>query len=117
MKFSIYFCLILTFGQLQKNVTMCPFRRVAKIIRNKSGFFFFFFFFSVWVFFHETSRFTWQQGKGGDIYLTPLYHFHPFHRNLDISQVITAESSSLHIASIVAGLEPGTFRFRASTSR
>ena len=34
------------------------------------------FFFSIWVFFHEHSRFTGQQGKGEGIYLTPLYHFH-----------------------------------------
>ena len=39
-----------------------------------------------------------QQGKGEGIYLTPLYHFHPLHRHLDISRVITAESSPLHIA-------------------
>ena len=32
-KFSICFCLILTFGLLQKNVTTCPF---AKIIQNES---------------------------------------------------------------------------------
>ena len=38
----------------------------------------FFFFFSIWVFFHEHSRFTGQQGKGEGIYLTPLYHFHRF---------------------------------------
>ena len=37
------------------------------------------FFFSIWVFFHEHSRFTGQQGKGEGIYLTPLYHFHPLH--------------------------------------
>ena len=59
---------------------------------------FFFFFFSIWVFFHEHSRFTGQQGKGDGIYLTPLYHFHPLHRHLDISRAITAESSPLHIA-------------------
>ena len=35
------------------------------------------FFFSIWVFFHEHSRFTRQQGKGEGTYLTPLYHFHP----------------------------------------
>ena len=60
-----------------------------------------FFFISSWVFFHEHSRFTGQQGKeggGGGIYLTPLYHFHPLHRHLDISQPITAETSPLHIA-------------------
>ena len=54
-------------------------------------------FFSIWVFFHEHSRFTGQQGKGESIYLTPLYHFHPLHRDLDISREITAESSPLHI--------------------
>ena len=58
----------------------------------------FFFFFSMWVFFHEHSRFTGQQGKGEGIYLTPLYHFHPLHRHLDISWAITAEGSPLHIA-------------------
>ena len=57
------------------------------------------FFFSMWVFFHEHSRFTGQHGKGEGIYLTPLYHFHPLPRHLDISQAITAESSPLHIAS------------------
>ena len=56
------------------------------------------FFFSIWVFFHEHSRFTGQQGKGEGIYLTPLYHFHPLHRHLDISQAITADRSPLHIA-------------------
>ena len=57
-----------------------------------------FFFFSIWVFFHEHSRFTGQQGKGEGIFLTPLYHFHPLHRHLDISRAITAGSSPLHIA-------------------
>ena len=56
------------------------------------------FFFSIWVFFHEHSRFTGQQGKGKAISLSPLYHFHPLHRHLDISQAITANSSPLHIA-------------------
>ena len=58
----------------------------------------FFFFFSIQVFFHEHSRFTGQQGKGEGIYLTPLYHFHPLHRHLDISRAIAAGSSPLHIA-------------------
>ena len=39
MKFPIYFYVILTFGQVQKNVTPCPFRWVAKIIHNESYFF------------------------------------------------------------------------------
>ena len=60
---------------------------------------FFFFFFSIWVFFHEHSRITGLQGKGEGISLTPHYHFHPLHRQLNISRAITAESSPLHIAS------------------
>ena len=62
-----------------------------------------FFFFSIWVFFQEHSRFTGQQGKGEGIYLTPLYHFHPLHRHLDISRAIAAESSPLHIAGSQTG--------------
>ena len=57
------------------------------------------FFFSVWVSFYAHSRFTGQQEKGETIYLTPLYHFHPLYKHLDISRVITAERSPLHIAS------------------
>ena len=53
----------------------------------------FFFFFSIWVFFHENSRFTGQQGKGEGIYLTPLYHFHQLHGHLGISRAITARKS------------------------
>ena len=68
------------------------------IHRILSFFFFFFFFFSIWVLFHEHSQFTGEQGKGEGIYLTPLYHFHPLHRHLDISRAIAAESSPLHIA-------------------
>ena len=50
-------------------------------------------------FFHNHSRTTELQGKGGDISLTPHYHFHPLHRHLDISWTITAGSSPLHIGS------------------
>ena len=50
------------------------------------------------MFFHEHSGFTGLQGKGKGIYCTPLYHFRPLHRHLDISRAITAESSPLHIA-------------------
>ena len=57
------------------------------------------FFFSLWVFFHEHSRFTGQQEKEEGIFLTPLYHFQPFHRHLDIDCAITAESLPLDIAS------------------
>ena len=38
-------------------------------------------------------------GEGRGYSLSPLYHFHPLRRHLDISQAITAESSPLHIAS------------------
>ena len=51
------------------------------------------------VFFHEHSRFTGQQGKGEGINLTPLYHFHPLDRHLNISQAIATKSSPMHIAS------------------
>ena len=54
-------------------------------------------FFSIWLFFHEYSRFTGQQVKGEAISLCPFYHFYPLHRRLDISWVVTAESSLLHI--------------------
>ena len=57
------------------------------------------FVFSIWVFFHEHSRFLGQQGKGKGLCLTPLYHFHLLHRHSDISRVVTAESSHLRIAS------------------
>ena len=60
---------------------------------------FFFDFFSIRVFFHNHSRITGLQEKGEGISLTPHYHFHPFHRHLDISRVITAESSPLHVGS------------------
>ena len=54
--------------------------------------------FSIWLFFPEYSRFTGQQMKGEAIFLYPSYHFHPFHRHLDISLVIATESSPLRIA-------------------
>ena len=52
-------------------------------------------FFLIWVFCHKYSRFIGQQGKGEDISLTPLCHFHSVHRHLDISRMITAKSSPL----------------------
>ena len=59
------------------------------------------FFFSMWVFFNDHSRITALQGKGEGISLTPHYHFHPLHRHLDISRVITAKSSPLHIETLI----------------
>ena len=57
------------------------------------------FFFSIGVFFHYHSRITGLQGKGEGISLTPHYHLHPLHRNLDICRAINADSSPLHIGS------------------
>ena len=51
---------------------------------------------------------------GEAISLSPLYHFHPLHRYLDISQVITAESSPLHIAS--SQTQTGTFVFQVQVA-
>ena len=58
-----------------------------------------FFFFPIWVFFHNHLRITGLQGKEEGIPLIPHYHFHPFHRHLDISWAITTESSPLLIGS------------------
>ena len=55
-------------------------------------------FFSIWLFFHKDPRLIVHQVKTEA--LTPLYHFHQFHRHLDICHAITAGNSSLHIASI-----------------
>ena len=51
------------------------------------------------VFFHEHSWFTEKQGKGENILLTALHHFHPLHRHVDISRTITAERSPLYTSS------------------
>ena len=58
----------------------------------------YFFFFSVRVFFKERSRFTGQRKTEKGTSLTPLYHFRPLNRNLDINCAITAGSPPLHIA-------------------
>ena len=39
-------------------------------------------------------------GEGDATSLTHLYHFHLLHRNLDVSQAITADSSPLRILSM-----------------
>ena len=36
-------------------------------------------------------------GEGGGYSVTPVYHFDPPYRHLEISQAITAESSPLHV--------------------
>ena len=50
------------------------------------------------------------RGRGG-IPLTPYYHFHSFYRHLDISRVITADSSPLPIGR--SWTRTGTFGFWA----
>ena len=59
------------------------------------------YFFSIWISFHEHSRFIGQQGNGEAISVTPLYHFHSLHRHLghlEIILAITTEILPLHIA-------------------
>ena len=50
---------------------------------------FFFFFTNI----HHSQN---SKGNGDVIFLTPLYHFHPLHRHLDISLAITGGNSLLH---------------------
>ena len=69
-------------------------KKFVKLHVNKSWCFFF-----IWDFFHKYSWFTGQQQIGDAISLTPLHHFHPYHRHLDISREITLQSSPLQIVS------------------
>ena len=76
------------------------------------------FFFSIWVFFHEYSRFKGQQVKGKAFSLYPFYHFHLFHRHLDIYRVIATGSSPLRIADIrqpLSNREPLAFWLKSRT--
>ena len=69
-------------------------KQIFEILLPTSDFLFLFIYF-----FHGHSRFTGQQEKDEVTSLTPLYHFHPLPRHLDISRAITAASSPPHIAS------------------
>ena len=60
--------------------------------------------FFIWVFFHKNTQFTGQQGKGESISLTPLYHYHPLHRHLEVNQAIIAESSPQNIAKFLPAI-------------
>ena len=53
-----------------------------------------------------SQTFAGQQGKEEAISLTPLYHFHPLHRHLEVNQAITAESSPQHIAKFLSAVVP-----------
>ena len=70
----------------------------SKCSTSNISFFFLFAFFFLFSFtnIHESQG---LQGKREGVSLTSHYHFYPLHRHLDISRVITAESSPLHIAS------------------
>ena len=57
------------------------------------------YFSSIRVFFHKHSRSAGQQGQNEAISLTSFCHLHLLYRHLDISWVIAAESSPLHVAS------------------
>ena len=63
-------------------------------ISNLEGFFFFYRGFLSRPFTNHSTA-----GEGRRHFLTPHYHLHPLHRHLDISRLITAESSPLHICS------------------
>ena len=56
-------------------------------------------FFSAWVYFLEHLRFTGQYGKEKALSLSPLYHFHPLRKHLDINRAISVERSPLYIPS------------------
>ena len=54
-------------------------------------------------------------GEGGGHFFNSSLPFDPLRRHLDINRAITAESSPLHIGR-KAGLEPGTYGFRAQVA-
>ena len=62
----------------------------------------------------EHSWLTGQQSKGEAIFLTTLHHLHPLHWHLDISRVISAESSPLHIVN--SWTRTKTFGFQAQVA-
>ena len=70
--------------------------------------------FSIWVFFHEHSRFTGHQGKGETISLTLLYHIYPVYRHLDTVQLLQRAHLYTYVAA--AGLKPETFGFLAQVA-
>ena len=59
--------------------------------------------FVIWVFFHEHSWFMRQLGNRRATSLTRLYYFHPLHRHLDISWVIT---TGVHLCTSAHSQQP-----------
>ena len=53
---------------------------------------------SIWVFFHEHSRITGEQGESEAISFNLLCQYHLLHRHLDISWAVIAEGSPLYRA-------------------
>ena len=88
-KLLFFFCFDFIYNLLKWR---CSFPNVFVMLLYLRLIYFTLFFLSVF-FFHEHLQITGLQGEGGGILVTPHYHFHPLHRNLDISRWITAESS------------------------
>ena len=114
--FFLFLFFFLSFEQKEryKNFQHQNYKRNSEIFILKKGTYddiylinFFFFFLG---FLSQTFTNHRTAGEGEGIFLTPHYHFHLLYRHLDISWVITAESSPLYIAN---SLEPRTFGFRA----
>ena len=81
-----------TLLQLKRNFLLVT-RSLLLFTRYSLVFFFYLGFLSRTFMIYRTA------GEGGANSLSPLYHFLPLHRHLDISRAITTESSPLHIAS------------------
>ena len=76
---------------------------------------YFYFFSSIWVFFHEHSQITGLQGKKEGISLTPSATSTRF---TDIQILPRRLLQRAHLcAQLAAGLEPGTFGFRAQPAK
>ena len=73
-------------------------------------------FFSVWVFFHEHSRFTGQQRKGKAISINSLYHFQPLHRHSTLAGYCR-ESTSGHSWHPGSNREPLVSECRSLTTK
>ena len=75
-------------------------------------------FFSMWVFFHVHSQITGMQGKEKGISFTPDYHFHPFHRHLDISWGdYCRELTSAHSHQLDLNRKPLVFKHKSLTTK
>ena len=82
--------------------------RMGRVLRRDLFYFLFYLGFLLW-----TLTIHRQQGKGEAISLNPLYHFHSFYRQWDISRVIAADRSPLHIAS--SRTRTGSFCFLSAS--